>query len=123
MRLVCLVTLLLVLPVPVLAQASRLGARTRQPNSARVREWAERVMSSDAKVRADAQAALVQGGARSLRLLRRLLDSDNEDLQFETSEIIRRIGPPAIPMLAELLRHEQVPYRRFAADALIDLAP
>src|SRR5262249_15561752 len=33
------------------------------------------------------------------------------------------IGPPAIPLLLDLLRHEQVSFRRFAADAFIDLAP
>ena len=40
-----------------------------------------------------------------------------------TSEIIRRIGPPAIPLLVDLLGDEWEPVRRFAADALIDLAP
>ncbi len=40
-----------------------------------------------------------------------------------TFEIIRRIGPPAIPLLVELLRHESVSIRRDAVDVLIDLAP
>jgi len=80
-------------------------------------------MSNDAKIRATAQAALVQQGSRSLPLLRRLLNTDNEDLQSETFEIIRRIGPPAIPLLLELLRNEQVFFRRFAVDAFIDLTP
>jgi outer membrane protein assembly factor BamB len=40
-----------------------------------------------------------------------------------TLEIIRRIGPPAIPLLLDLLRHEWGSVRRSAADALIDLAP
>ena len=88
-----------------------------------MRDWANRVMSNDAKIRATAQATLVQQGRRSLPLLRRLLNTDNEDLQYETFEIIRRIGPPAIPLLLELLRHEQISFRRFAADAFIDLAP
>src|SRR6185295_7902390 len=48
---------------------------------------------------------------------------DNEDLHQQTFEIIRQIGPPAIPLLVELLWHEQVSFRRFAADALIDLTP
>jgi len=80
-------------------------------------------MSKDAKIRANAQAALVRDAGRSLPLLRRFLNSDNEDLHLETFEIIRRIGPPAIPLLLDLLRHEQVSFRRFAADAFIDLVP
>jgi outer membrane protein assembly factor BamB/HEAT repeat protein len=80
-------------------------------------------MSNDSKVRASAEAALVQEPRRSLPLLRQFLTSDNEDLHEETFEIIRQIGPPAIPLLVQLLRHEQVSFRRFAADALIDLAP
>jgi HEAT repeat protein/outer membrane protein assembly factor BamB len=92
-------------------------------NHALVRDWASRLQASDPKVRATAEAALVQGAARSLPLLRRLLDPEHEDLQMVTSEIIRRIGPPAIPLLVDLLRDEWEPVRRFAADALIDLAP
>ena len=80
-------------------------------------------MSNDASVRVTAQAALVHDPARSLPLLRRFLNSDNEDLQYETFEMIRRIGPPAIPLLVQLLRDEQVDFRRFAADAFIDLVP
>ncbi len=80
-------------------------------------------MSSDPKVRAIAETALVKGAARSLPLLRRLLHRGDEDLNLRTFEIIRRLGPPAIPLLVELLRHEQVSFRRFAADALIDLPP
>ena len=86
-------------------------------------DWANRVMAKDPKVRATAEAALVQGAGRSLPLLRRFLDRGNEDLELETFEIIRRIGPPAIPLLVELLRHERVSLRRNAVDALIDLAP
>jgi outer membrane protein assembly factor BamB/HEAT repeat protein len=80
-------------------------------------------MSSDPKVRATAQAALVQGAGRSLPLLRRFLNSSDEDLHLESFEIIRRIGPPAVPLLADLLRHDRISIRRSAADALIDLAP
>jgi outer membrane protein assembly factor BamB/HEAT repeat protein len=80
-------------------------------------------MSKDAKIRTTAQAELVHGAGRSLPLLRRLLNTDNEELQLETSEIIRQIGPPAIPLLLELLRHQEVSLRRFAADAFIDLTP
>ena len=80
-------------------------------------------MAKDLKVRAIAEAALVQGASRSLPLLRRFLNRPDEDLHLETFEIIRRIGPPAIPLLVELLRHEQTSFRGFAADALIDLPP
>jgi HEAT repeat protein/outer membrane protein assembly factor BamB len=86
-------------------------------------DWENRVMSKDPKVRASAEAALVKRARRSLPLLRRFLTSDDEDLHEQTFEIIRQIGPPAIPLLVQLLRHEQVSFRRFAADALIDLAP
>src|SRR5262245_45695756 len=100
---------------------------TTQPglttNSARVRDWEHRLLASDPKVRAAAEAALVQGGARSLPLLRRFLTPEHEDLHVVSFEIIRRIGPPAMPLLVELLRHEWIPIRRDAADALIDLAP
>ncbi|HKR21146.1 MAG TPA: HEAT repeat domain-containing protein, partial [Pyrinomonadaceae bacterium] len=54
---------------------------------------------------------------------RRFLNTDNDALHEETFEIIRQIGPPAIPLMLELLRHKQVSFRRFAADAFIDLAP
>jgi outer membrane protein assembly factor BamB/HEAT repeat protein len=80
-------------------------------------------MANDAKVRASAVAELVKGGGRSLPLLRRFLNTDNDNLHDETFEIIRRIGPPAIPLLLELLRHQQVSFRQFAADAFIDLTP
>jgi outer membrane protein assembly factor BamB len=56
-------------------------------------------------------------------LLRRFLNRPDEDLHLETFEIIRQIGPPAIPLLVELLRHQETSFRRFAADALIDLPP
>ena len=82
-----------------------------------------RVMANDPKVRAIAEDALVQGAGRSLPLLRQFLNRRDEDLQLKTLEIIRRIGPPAIPLLVELLRHEEVSLRRSAVDALIDLAP
>src|SRR4029434_210482 len=38
-------------------------------------------------------------------------------------DIIRRIGPAAIPLLADLLRHDRTSIRQSAVDALIDLAP
>lgn len=117
MRHFFLCALICMLPVPVLAQTrSNLSRST-------VRDWANRVTSSDAKIRASADAALVHDAGRSLPLLRRFLNTDNEALHQQTFEIIRWIGPPAIPLLVELLRHAQFSYRRFAADACIDLAP
>ena len=130
MRHLFICTLLCILPIPVLAQTTRSLPQPRQAkgsdlstNSASVLDWANRVMADDPKVRAIAEAALVQGAGRSLPLLRRFLDLGNEDLQLKTFEIIRRIGPPAIPLLVDLLRHELVSIRRSAVDALIDLAP
>ena len=92
-------------------------------NPALVRDWENRVSSSDVKVRGAAEASLVQGAGRSLPLLRQFLAAADEDLHQRTFEIIRRIGLPAMPLLVELLGHEEVSFRRFAADALIDLAP
>jgi outer membrane protein assembly factor BamB/HEAT repeat protein len=92
-------------------------------NPALVRDWANRLQASDPKVRATAEAALVQGARRSLPLLRRFLNPEHEKLHVVTLEIIRRIGPAAIPLLVDLLRHEWDSIRRSAADALIDLAP
>ena len=86
--------------------------------------WSNRLLDKDPKVRATAEASLVKGGQRSLPLLRRFLTSDeHEDLHAVTFEIMRRIGPPAIPTLVDLLRHEWVTIRRSAVDELIDLAP
>jgi outer membrane protein assembly factor BamB/HEAT repeat protein len=123
-------TLLCALAIPALAQTTRSLPQQRQAersdqarNSARAIDWEHRVMSKDPRVRALAEAALVKGAARSVPLLRRFLNRPDEDLHLETFEIIRRIGPPAIPLLVELLRHEQISFRRFAADALIDLPP
>src|SRR5688572_9672513 len=122
--------LLCISAIPALAQTTRSPPKQsgvkrsdQARNSARVIDWESRVMSKDPKVRAIARAALVQGAARSLPLLRRFLTGDNEDLHRRTFEIIRQIGPRAIPLLVQLLRHEQIDFRRFAADALIDLAP
>ena len=118
------------LPISPLAQTTGSFPQQRQAqgedlstNSARVLDWANRLMAKDPKVRAIAEAALVKGAGRSLPLLRQLLNRGDEDLDLRTFEIIRRIGPPAIPLLVELLRHEQVSFRRNAADSLIDLAP
>ncbi len=92
-------------------------------NSALVSDWADRLLASDPKVRASAEAALVKGAARSLPLLRRFLDPQHEDLHVVTFEIIQRIGPPAIPLLVDLLRQESDSIRRNAINELIDLTP
>jgi outer membrane protein assembly factor BamB/HEAT repeat protein len=123
MRQLFICTLLCILPLEVPAQTTRSLPQPRQADSAQVLDWANRLTAKDPKIRAIAEAALVKGAGRSLPLLRRLLNRGDEDLDLRTFEIIRRIGPPAIPLLVELLRHEQVSFRRDAADALIDLAP
>src|SRR5579859_391071 len=87
-------------------------------SSASVRHWANRVTAQDPKVRSIAQAALVQGAPRSLPLLKRLLDRSNEDVQVVTLEVIRRIGPPALPLLVDLLQDARLTIRRNAIDAL-----
>ena len=106
MRHLFICTLLCILPIPGLAQ-----------------DWKDRLTASDPKVRASAATALVRGAAGSLPALRRLLAVDDEDLQLKTFDIIRRMGPTAMPLLVDLLRDERVAIRRNAVDALIDLAP
>ena len=106
-----------------LSQSTQPQAESASPNATVVHDWASRLLSSDPRVRATAEAALVQGAGRSLPLLRQLLDSRHEDLHKLTFEIIQRIGPPAIPLLVELLRHEWDFTRRSAVSELIDLAP
>jgi HEAT repeat protein len=107
-------------PLPLSAQA---GGSDLSSSSASVSDWADRLLADDPKVRATAEAALVQGARRSVPLLKEFLDAERDDLHEATFEIIRRIGPPAIPLLEDLLRHELDAVRRSAADALIDLAP
>ncbi len=120
MRHLLICALLCILPIPILAQSTHSFSQPSQPV---VLDWANRVMSNDPKVRAIAEAALVQGAGRSLPLLRQFLNRGNKDLHVKTFEIIQRIGSPAIPLLVELLQHEQVSIRSSAVDALIDLAP
>src|SRR5262249_22997049 len=122
MRRLFICTLFCILPIPVIAQSTRSHPQPRPAkgsdlsrNSPSLRDWENRLMANDPKVRAIAEASLVQGTRRSLPLLRRLLNRDDEDLQEVTFEIIRRIGPPAIPLLVELLRHEWVSIRRESA--------
>ena len=92
-------------------------------NPALVRDWANRLLANDPKVRATAEADLVQVGRGSFPLLRRFLDPEHEDLHVVAFQIIQRIGPPAIPLLVDLLRHEWVSIRRGAISELIDLVP
>ena len=108
---------------PSRPQPPQTKAPVLSTSAASVRDWTNRLTSSDPKVRAIAEAALVEGAQRSLPLLRRFLTDEYEHLHPVTFEIIRRIGPPAIPMLTELLRDERTSIRSSAADALIDLAP
>jgi HEAT repeat protein/outer membrane protein assembly factor BamB len=130
MRHLFICALLCILPAAALAQTTRSRPQPGQArrsnlslNSAEVREWENRLLSKDPKVRAKAEADLVQAAGRSLPLLRRFLNRPDEDLHLKSFEIIRRIGPPAIPLLVDLLRHKNTPFRQSAADALIDLAP
>ena len=90
MRHLFICTLLCILPIPALAQTTRSSPQPRQAkgsdlstNSARVLDWANRLMAKDPKVRAMAEAALVKGAGRSLPLLRRLLNRGDEDLDAE----------------------------------------
>src|SRR5512138_1700700 len=104
MRILFICTLLFVLAVQAFAQPTRDQSRTTKSshlsrNFASVRQWQDQLMATDPKVRAVARTALVEGSPRSLPLLARLLNSRNEDLYDVTFEIIRRIGPPAIPLL------------------------
>jgi len=123
-------TLLCILLISALPQTLHSLPQRRQAegsdlstNSASVGDWANRLLANDPKVRRTAEAALVQGAGRSLHVLRRLLDAEHEDLHEVTFEIIRRIGPPAIPLLVDLLRHEWDSIRRDAADVLMTWRP
>jgi hypothetical protein len=82
------------LPLPTESELAR--------NPALALDRANRVLANEPKVRATADAALVQGAAHSLPLLRRFLNRPNEDLHLETFEMIRRIGPPATMLLPTL---------------------
>ncbi len=88
-----------------------------------VQTWAERALAQDPKVRATAAAKLVQGGAKSLPLLRHFLLESNERLHQEAFEVIRRIGAAALPLLIELLGWDEMSIAREAVSVLIDLAP
>ncbi len=88
-----------------------------------VRNWGNRLLADDPRVRATTAEVLVQGGTRSLPLLRRFLLTRDERLHQETFGIVFRIGPKAIPLLTEALRDNRTAMRRQAIDILINLAP
>ena len=104
------------------AQSQSSPPQTRTVGQ-QVETWANRLLSQDPRVRATAEAALVQGAQRSLPTLRRLLAPEHQDLHVVMFEIIQRIGPAAIPLLVDLLRDERPDIRRSAVDELIDLVP
>src|SRR4051812_4864201 len=70
------------LPPPPQAKGSDLSI-----SSAAVRDWVNRLTAKDPRVRAAAEAALVEGAPRSLPLLRRLLSRPNEEVHVVTLEI------------------------------------
>jgi outer membrane protein assembly factor BamB/HEAT repeat protein len=92
-------------------------------NPALVDDWASRLLNDDSKIRRSTEAALVQGAQRSFPLLRRLLNPERADLHLVTFRVIQRIGPPAIPLLVDLLENHSHSIRRAAVNELIDLAP
>ena len=113
---------LVIVAAVVLSQAAT-QPHSPPPLQTPARDWSHRLLANDPQVRAAAEADLVRGAARSLPLLKRFLAGEDADLRAVTFEIIRRIGPPAIPLLVDLLRHESDMVRRDTADTLIDLAP
>ncbi len=129
-RFLLVIELLLLGACNVTLQASTASQQVPLPtesglsrNHALVLNWESRLLARDTKVRATAEDILVQGARRSFPLLRRFLDSRNESLHLQTFKIIQRIGPPAIPLLVDLLRHKSDSIRRGAVSELIDLAP
>jgi hypothetical protein len=102
-------TLLCLLPIHVRAQQAP--------------DVAPRLLSNDPKVRADAEGGLVNGAARSLPSLRRLLERGDDNLTLRHVRRHPADRSAAIPLLVDLLRHERVDVRRTAIDCLIDLAP
>jgi len=103
-----------------IALAAGLSLAAASPQSL---SQADRLLSRDPKIREAAEDALVRGAARSLPQLKRFLTPEHEDLHAVTFQIIQRIGPPAIPLLVDLLRNESDDIRRGAIDELVDLAP
>jgi len=108
---------------PAATPSSLPSEASLSANPALLRDWADRLRSRDSAVRTGAEAALVRGGRRSLPLLRRLLAPEHAELQAAVFRIVQRIGPPSLPLLVELLRHESDAIRRGAVNELVDLAP
>ena len=77
----------------VAAAVSSSTAQSPTPAKSAASGWATRLLADDPKARATADVEL------------------------------RRLGPQAIPLLLQLLRHESETIRRTVADLLIDLAP
>src|SRR5262245_20587098 len=108
-------TLLTLLPISVFAQSTRTNTEPRRTTNsefsitaASVARWEDRLQDHDSKIRTTAATALVQGAPQSLPLLKTILEGPNESLQSATLELLRRIGPPAIPLLVDLLRDPRV---------------
>jgi outer membrane protein assembly factor BamB len=103
------------LPIPTEQELSR------QP--ALVDAWAHRLKSDEPAVANDAGRHLVNGGQRSVPLLRRLLRTREDVVRSRAIESIAQIGPDAIGLLTEMLGDRRVSVRRAAIDILVDLAP
>jgi outer membrane protein assembly factor BamB/HEAT repeat protein len=116
-------TLLGILATPAFSQPSQAESPVHSASSAPDRDWTYRLLADDPRVRGNARDELVNGAPGSLPLLKRLLDTDDEDLHAVTFEVIQRIGPPALSLLADLLQDERVSIRQSAVSELVDLAP
>lgn len=92
-------------------------------NSSLVDRWVGRLTAGPADDRAQALAELVRGGADTLPLLRRMLDLADAGPRKEAIEIIRHLGPCAVPVLVELLQRDDASLRLQASGILIDFAP
>ena len=88
-----------------------------------VHTWAARLTAENTEDRTSANAELVKGGVDALPLIRRLLTGPDERLRHETLEIIRHLGPCAVPLLVQTLSRKEVSLRQKAVSILIDLAP
>ena len=88
-----------------------------------VSNWVARLTAENTGDRTDAAASLVAGGVDALPLLRRLLANPAENLRQESFEIIRHLGPCALPLLVEALTRQDAAMRLQAVGILIDFAP
>jgi HEAT repeat protein len=99
------------------------GERHLQNDPASIRERAAQLSSNDPTVRTAARDAMINQGASALPVLRRFLQTGDEKLHRRSLELIRHIGPDALPLLADMLDHPRVSIRRETVSILIDLAP